>query len=265
MKIGILYICTGKYSIFWKDFYLSMEKYFIPEAEKNYFVFTDAENIDFEKENPKIHKIYQENLGWPGNTLKRFHIFLKDENIYSNMDYLFFFNANLLILEEIKADDFLPNEEERLVATIHPGFFNKKRSKFTYDDNIKSTAFVNKKEGKYYFAGGLNGGKTKDFINAMKEMMKNTETDSNNGVVAKWHDESHWNKYLINKDYIKKLSPSYLYPEGWKIPFPKIILIRDKNKHGGHNQLRDIHNNKNFSFKEKIKKIFYKIIFLYRS
>ena len=29
-KLGILYICTGKYDIFWEDFYKSCEKYFLP-------------------------------------------------------------------------------------------------------------------------------------------------------------------------------------------------------------------------------------------
>ena len=76
MKIGILYICTGKYTIFWKDFYLSCEKHFIPEEEKHYYVFTDSKEIDFETENSNIHRIYQENLGWPGNTLRRYEMFL---------------------------------------------------------------------------------------------------------------------------------------------------------------------------------------------
>ncbi len=29
MRIGILYICTGRYSIFWKKFYQSTEKSFM--------------------------------------------------------------------------------------------------------------------------------------------------------------------------------------------------------------------------------------------
>jgi len=56
-KIGILYICTGKYDIFWKDFYLSCEKYLLNDIdengnkkfEKHYFVWTDAEGIFGEK------------------------------------------------------------------------------------------------------------------------------------------------------------------------------------------------------------------------
>ena len=74
-KLGILYICTGKYDIFWEDFYKSCEKYFLPGYEKYYYVFTDAKEIYAEGENSRITKIYQENLGWPYNTLKRFSMF----------------------------------------------------------------------------------------------------------------------------------------------------------------------------------------------
>jgi hypothetical protein len=238
MKIGILYICTGKYTIFWKDFYLSMEKNFLTELDKHYFVFTDSSNVDFENENPRIHKIYQENLGWPDNTLKRFHIFLNSEKKLLAMDYIFFFNANLLIEDKITPEEFLPTLENPLLATIHPGFYNKKINKFTYERNKKSQAYIDKKSGKYYFAGGLNGGITKDFIDAIKIMKSMIDIDNINNIIAKWHDESHWNKYLLGRNDVKILTPAYLYPDNIKIPFIKKISIRDKNKYGGYAKLR---------------------------
>lgn len=241
MKIGILYICTGKYSIFWKDFYLTCEKNFINEAEKHYFVFTDAENIDFEKENYRIHKIYQENLGWPDNTLKRYHIFLKHIDKYHDIDYLFYLNANLLFLEKINTEEFLPQEDKnkKIIGCLHPGYYNKKTSRYPYEKRSKSTAFIEKTKRKYYFAGGINGGATKDFIDVMKILNENIEKDYKDKIIARWHDESHWNWYLNNNlDIIKMLNPSFLYPEGWNIPFKKKILIRDKRLIGGHSKLR---------------------------
>lgn len=263
MKIGILYICTGKYTIFWKDFYLSMEKNFIEDSEKHYFVFTDSTDIDFENENKNIHRIQQDNLGWPDNTLMRFNIFLKSEEELKKMDYIFFFNANLLVLEKITKEEFLPIGKEKLLATLHPGFYNKKRKKFTYETNKKSTAYIARNEGYSYFAGGLNGGTTRAFLEAIKTINNNTKTDKNNNIIAKWHDESHWNKYLANRNDIKILPPSYLYPEGWQLPFKPIILIRDKNKYGGHSSLRNDKLNLKKSnitiIKRLINKIFFKI------
>ncbi len=43
MKIGILFIATGRYICFWKDFYKACEKYLLKNHEKTYFLFTDAE------------------------------------------------------------------------------------------------------------------------------------------------------------------------------------------------------------------------------
>lgn len=258
-KIGILYICTGKYSIFWKDFYLSMEEKFITDSEKHYFVFTDSAELEFEKENPRIHRIYQENLGWPGNTLMRFHIFLNIEKELENMDYLFFFNANLFVKEKIANEELLPIDDKNLVATLHPGFYNKDRKKFPYDKNKKSTAYIERDEGQYYFAGGLNGGKTRNFIEAMKVMRDNVDIDKKNNIIAKWHDESHWNRYVLNRIDVKILPPLYLYPEGWTLPFSPIILIRDKNKYGGHSLLRSEKVNKFKVYFLKIKKFFRKV------
>ncbi|MCS2968029.1 hypothetical protein NXW94_23665 [Bacteroides ovatus] len=74
MRIGILYICTGKYDIFWKDFYLSAERYFMQDQSFiiEYYVFTDSPQLYDEENNEHIHRIKQKNLGWPDNTLKTF-------------------------------------------------------------------------------------------------------------------------------------------------------------------------------------------------
>jgi hypothetical protein len=260
MKIGILYICTGKYSIFWKDFYLTCEKNFITEAEKHYFVFTDSSEIEFRNENKNIHLIFQKNLGWPDNTLRRYEVFLSIKKQLQYFDFLFFFNSNLLFMKEIKGSDFLPNKNQDLVACLHPGYFNKKRNNFTYEINQKSTAFIPKNKGKYYFAGGINGGTTKSFIEAMITLDSNIKEDDQNEVTAKWHDESHWNKYLIDKtDNIKILNHLYLYPESSKKDEHQIIMLRDKRKYFGYLSVGKINENK---ITEKLKKYLKQISFI---
>jgi len=259
MKIGILYICTGKYTVFWKDFYLSCEKNFIPEAEKHYFVFTDSPELAFEKENKNIYRIYQENLGWPDNTLKRYEIFLKFKEKIEQVDYLFYLNANLLFLKEIIAEEFLPQGQEELVGCLHPGYYNKPVEKFTYENNPKSKAYIPKKTGKYYFAGGINGGKTDCFVEVMEVLSKNIVEDLNNNIIAKWHDESHWNWYLNNHiNSVKILTPSYLYHDKLKLPFEPKMILRDKKDFGGHSKLRNKLELRLLinSFKDLIKKYF---------
>lgn len=240
MKIGILYICTGKYNVFWKDFYSTCEKNFITNSEKEYFVFTDAESLEFEKENVNIHRIYQENIGWPNNTLLRYEMFLREKENLLKMDYLFFFNANVSFLEKISAKEFLPTEKERLVGALHFGYYNKPVKKYPYEDRKDSLAYTNKEKARYYFAGALNGGETKYFINTISEIDKNIKEDLRKKIVAKWHDESHWNSYLNkNLDVVKIINPSYLYHEGLPSEFVPKIILRDKNKFGGYAKLRD--------------------------
>lgn len=261
MKIGILYICTGKYTIFWKDFYLSCEKHFIPGAEKHYYVFTDSKEIDFETENSNIHRIYQENLGWPGNTLRRYEMFLGAKKEIEKMDFLFFFNSNLLFLEEVTAGEFLPQGQQKLVGCQHPGFYGKEIQKFTYESNPLSKAFLDKKNGKYYFAGGINGGEARSFISTMEILDKNIREDARIGITATWHDESHWNCYLNNNiDTVKILSSAYLYPEWSSIPLAPKILIRDKRDYGGYFELRG-----KFDLKIYLLTIKYKLVRFYKS
>ena len=135
MRIGILYICTGKYDIFWKDFYLSAERYFMQDQSFiiEYYVFTDSPKLYDEENNKHIHRIKQKNLGWPDNTLKRFHIFLRiKEQLERETDYLFFFNANLLFTSPIGKEILPPSDSNGLLGTMHPGFYNKPNSEFTY-------------------------------------------------------------------------------------------------------------------------------------
>jgi hypothetical protein len=244
MKVAILYICTGKYDIFWKGFYQSCEKYFLKNVAKEYFVFTDAEKL-FDEENSKsIHKIYQQRLGWPHDTLKRFHLFSTIENKLGEFDYIFFFNANAEILRSISTNEFLPTKEEKLVAVLHPGYYNLKPSKFTYESKQKnSTAYITKNGGKYYFAGGINGGIAKDYLELIKTLKTNIDLDLQKNIIAVWHDESHLNHYLLNRE-IKILSPSYVYPEEWNLPFDPVVLIRDKAKLGGHDFMRGVKTKK---------------------
>jgi hypothetical protein len=87
----------------------------------------------------------------------------------------------------------------------------------------------------------------------MCKILKNdTDVDSKNWIIALRHDESHLNKYICNlkqkwlESKYKVLSPEYLYPEWWNIPFDCKILIRDKSKY------IDVANVKNFSFFKKL-------------
>lgn len=241
MRIGILYICTGRYTIFWKKFYQSAERYFMQgyPCIREYYVFTDAPALYGEKKNGHIHRIYQENLGWPGNTLMRFHMFLGiREQLERETDYLFFFNSNMQFRVPVGKEFFPDDNSNGLAGCIHPDYYDKTNLEFTYDRNPASTACIPKGEGEFYFAGGLNGGRTRAYLKMSETIRDNINEDDKKGVIALWHDESHINRYFLDNPP-KRLSPAYCYPEGWKLPYPEIIrLLEKKLILGGHAYLR---------------------------
>lgn len=221
-NIGMCVMATGKYDKYAIKMIDSARKYFCTNHNVYFFVFTDQ---DFPKSND-VTSIFQERLGWPHDTLKRFHVYYKNKTLFNEMDYLFAIDADMLFVAPV-GDEILGDT----VATQHPGFVDKRGS---YETNKKSTAYVGKKEGKYYFAGGFYGGKKDRFIKLLKSNIDHIEKDFKKGYIAVWHDESHLNRYLINNKPDVILSPSYCYPENWDLPYEKKLLALDKN----HDEIR---------------------------
>lgn len=229
MRIAILYICTGKYNVFWDGFYKSSEKYFLSgQAEKEYFVFTD--NMDLCKDS-HVHLHYRECQGFPFDSLFRFDLFLSIEDEIKDFDYIYFFNANMQFVKPV-GKEFLPTVNDGyLAAVLHPLILKRPFFFYSYERNKKSLAYITLvRHHKYrYFMGSLNGGRAKEYLELVRTCAQNTRTDYENGIIAMVHDESHLNRYLFDHK-CKALAPSYAYPEGKSMGYDPIILIRDKVK-----------------------------------
>ena len=232
MKIALVYICTGDYVFFWEAFYRSFNEKFIPEAEKHFFVFTDAGELFAEKEDPHIHRIYQKDLGWPGNTLYRFRMIRSAEEQLRLFDYVFLLNANLVCLETVSAKDVLP-EGNRIVVVQHPKSDVRRPYKHPYDRNRKSLAYIPYTElrAKYYVCGGINGGSSDAYLSMIRELDRRVDADDAHGVLAAHHDESHLNRYIVDFPDYRLLTAEYAYPEGWDLPHGKKFLLLDKEKY----------------------------------
>jgi hypothetical protein len=126
-----------------------------------------------------------------------------------------------------------------------------------YEPNKDSSAYI-KRPGKViidngqprfmplYYAGGFQGGKSADFINAMKEMRDMVDEDMMKNYIPIWNDESVWNKYLSEHEPDVVLTPSYIYPDSlikeyyeplWGCSYvPKLVTLTKKfstSKEGG--------------------------------
>jgi len=226
-KIAILYICTGRYSIFWEKFYQSAQQYLFPNYRKHFFVFTDDSAI---VSNDHITSIFKKTRGFPDDSLYRYLYFLEIEHLLAPFDYVYFFNANISFLGVIQ-EEFLPSSDSsfELVAVKHAGYISKHPIFYPYERSPQSMAHLpyQKDLSFGYYWGGINGGCTKAYLKLCKTLCQWIDSDKANGVLAVFHDESHFNKYI--NLFGGKIVPSiYGWPENWPTQDEIKILIRDK-------------------------------------
>ena len=228
VKVGLLIIATNKYQKFIQPLIDSANKYFLTkeDVDVEYFIFTDT-FYNVENTKRRVNIILTKHEPWPWMTLRRIHIFTKNKEELSKLDYLFYCDADMLFCDHV-GDEILSH----LVATQHPGYFGRRG---TPETNPKSLACVHQYEYMQYFAGGFNGGTSSEYLLMSDSISTNISEDFKDNIVAVWHDESHLNRYLINNPPTKILDPGYCYGESLKPPFRPRLIALDKN----HQELRN--------------------------
>ncbi len=224
MKIGLLLIATGKYDRFVAPLIESARKFFLTNHEITFFLFTDSDKFNNEKDvivTPKKHTKY------PGPTLTRYNTFISNKEKLLKMDYLFYCDIDMLFVDVV-GDEIL---SER-VGTIHPGYVGKRG---TPETRPESLAYIPPDQNMIYYAGGFNGGTSESFLKMCEILDTNIKKDLENKIIAIWFDESHLNKYFVDNPPTNSLSPSYCYPESWGLPYKKRLLALDKD----HEKMRN--------------------------
>ncbi|NLA50438.1 MAG: globoside alpha-1,3-N-acetylgalactosaminyltransferase 1, partial [Bacteroidales bacterium] len=200
-RIGIVYICTGKYHIFWNEFYRTSQEYLLVKYEKHYFVFTDSDLI---RQNRDVTVIHRKPGGFPMDSLLRFEMFTSIEKDLLLYDYVFFFNSNMCFVDTVDEEIFPVNYDSGLTGLIHPGYYNKHPFWFPYERNPKSKAAIKRGNKRYrYFMGSLLGGKTKSFLDMCEECVVKIREDLENEIIAVYHDESHLNRYFLDREILE--------------------------------------------------------------
>lgn len=215
MKIGLLVIATNKYIQFLQPLITGADKFFLKNHEVTYFVFTNQDiNIESDR---SVVKIETEHKNWPWMTLGRYKIFSENRKTLEQMDYLYYIDADMLIVDEV-GDEILGD----LVVTQHPGYYGRRG---TPEHRPESLAYIPPFKNMQYFAGGFNGGTSQEYLRMAEVLNRNINLDYSRGIIAIWHDESHLNRYASDYDQkLTVLSPSYCYGENKDIPFNKKII-----------------------------------------
>ena len=211
LKIGILFTATGKYFDFFDQFFRSIETNFLKGYSKTYFLFTDLDPHQFPS-NIKVIKISF--LGFPGDTLQRYHRYVSIERMIkkNKIDVVYHLDVDLNAVNV--GAGILPEKKRPLIA-VNASEVNKENFMDYEETNSDSTAFADVK-GRFesYVTGAVQGGFTNQYLKACKEMVKNIDLDEEKGIVAKYHDQSHWNKYFRkHKSKFKLLGQNYCWSE----------------------------------------------------
>jgi histo-blood group ABO system transferase len=220
MRIALCIIATGKYSQFLPCLLQSAAEFFCAGHDVRFFLFTDSTF------RPELHvrRFFAPHEAWPLPTLHRYRTMLRAADSLMDCDYVYYVDADSRFVRPV-GDEILGN----LTATIHYGFCDSPRKLFTYEHRAASRAYVRRREGRRYYAGGFQGGESACFLRAMRAMDAAIAADERLGIVACWHDESHWNRYLIDHRPTVELSHEYCCPESWRPESQRIVIVGKNN------------------------------------
>lgn len=222
---GFIIQATGKYDQFIDPLIDSIIKYY--QSPFTIYLFSDKEYIYHR--NRVVNQLI-DHEPWPTITLDRYFTFSYYKHLFST-DYLLYLDVDMLVenffdINVIKGS---------IIATLHPGYFNKSNKPFCKDK--KSRAYT--PNGKYYFCGGVQGGERERYLEIAALLADNINEDKINEIQAEWHDESHWNQYLANNLPDRILNPQFCFVDNYNITGIPMIRALEKD----HKELRKENKN----------------------
>ena len=128
-------------------------------------------------------------------------MFLNQSKLLEKNDFLIYYNGDSLFLKDIEIEEVM-NVKSSILCLEHMYAWNVPRESFGYCKDPRSLAYIKPSEGHHYFAGGIIGGWTRQFLKKCEECFDNIKIDLQNNIMPMFHDESHWNRLMEN--YIQK-------------------------------------------------------------
>lgn len=214
-KVAVCLVATGKYYQFLERVAESCHLKFVKPHPIEFFVFTDqVDKVPSSYFGHPVHSYFVERKGFPGDTLYRYHYMLKAEDLLQHMDNIYYMDVDYWVCNPTETEKILVPKGLVAVKHLHNLHPTTERLKGSPETNPLSTACIPAdKSMQFYFCGGFQGGAAKDYLDAMRSIKDAIDTDDRNGIMAVWHDESHWNRYLVDHPPKAILSQSYVYDE----------------------------------------------------
>ncbi len=236
-SLAILTIATNRYTKFWIEMYKSYLLNHEPQIQTTFYVFTDQpeqlEKSVLQQENINVQIIEIPSLGWPDATLLRYEVYASYGHLFTE-NLLMHLDADMLFIRPMNLESILPRNDEMTLVS-HPGYWRPKavsRLEFycknlpylfrdifirivfgglgTWETSKDSQAFVPIGLRRNYVCGGIWFGPRTKFLELCAGLARRVDCDLKQGIVAKWHDESHLNWWAAHNRY-SLIVPSYCF------------------------------------------------------
>ena len=235
---AVISLATGtKYVQYWKDLVLSFHSSNIDLSKFTFYILTDDVTqckLFAKTTGIKLRAHQIPSYDWPEATLLRYREIMRIQKDISE-NVLVYLDADMLIQADFSGD-LTPTKWRNGIALVsHPGYWRPRgiRRLFYYakspsglfkdifaylrigglgswEIDPTSTAFVPRKLRKRYVCGGTWMGIRSDFLKMVSECSRSVDIDLERNFIAKWHDESHLNKWKSEHE-VEILSPSYCF------------------------------------------------------
>ncbi|KAM4876290.1 N-acetyllactosaminide alpha-1,3-galactosyltransferase-like [Thomomys bottae] len=240
IAVGLIVFAVGRYLHYHlPEFLLSADKFFMVGQKVIIYVmvenFTNIPWISLRRLGMfKIFQVKKEKR-WQDNSMMRMKIISEHimNHIQYEVDYLFCMDVDQIFKNKYGLETLGSS-----VAQLHAYWYNKHPSKFPYERNNLSEAYIPKGKGDFYYHAAVFGGTTIRVLDIVSECAKGIMNDKKNNIEAVWHDESHLNKYFFLHKPSKILSPEYCWDYratysfdiktvklSWDIKFHKLLRV----------------------------------------
>lgn len=234
-SLGIISIATNQYITYWKKLAASVEKNYLGTSGLQLILFTDdptnARNFS-DTLNVPVLVLEIPNYVWPEATLLRYQIIENHRHLLTHST-LMYLDADSLMNFEFTISNFNIGSENQMTFVEHPGYWRPK-NKITFycknpiiglkdlyriirmggngawEKNQSSTAYVPRSQRKKYYCGGVWFGANQEFLRFCSELSLSVKDDLRKPYIAKWHDESHLNRWVTNNQF-NYVGPEYCY------------------------------------------------------
>ncbi|XP_032567004.1 histo-blood group ABO system transferase 1-like [Chiroxiphia lanceolata] len=222
---GVVTFAVRKHVQFIEGFIRSANKYFLAGYRVNFYLFTDnPEKISHPQMAPENHLFVipvHNHSRW--QDVSTSHMDIINTYIHSQFQYevdcLYSIDIDVQLLAHIGVEII-----DTLVGTLSSWQFTTHHENKAYETRPESQAAIPKGEGDFYYTSSFYGGSVSEVYKLTRDCFKGIMEDRENGIEARWHDESHLNKYVLYHKPMRLPSPEYYWDA--ELSSPPIIQAK---------------------------------------